>query len=84
MELKNQLDEDLNYIKLPQIKQIYEETAVRAAKENLSHIDYLAKLISEEAACKSERSIRARINQARFQRIKTIDSFDFSQNDSIK
>lgn len=84
MDLKEQLDTNLNYLKLTRIKQIYEEAANQAAKDNLSHIDYLAKLISEEAACKSERSIQARINQARFPRIKTIDSFDFNQNDSIK
>lgn len=83
MEMKEQLKKDLNYLKLPRIYEIYEETARQAAKDNLSHIHYLARLISEEAAAKFERSIRARINQARFPVIKTIDAFDFNHPESI-
>jgi DNA replication protein DnaC len=84
MDTKEQLDKDLDYLKLTRIRQIYEDAAKESAKNNLSHIDYLAKLISEEASAKLERSIRARIAQARFPLIKTIDSFDFNHPEAIK
>lgn len=83
MDIKEQLNRDLNYLRLLRIQKIYEDIAKQAAKENLSHIDYLAKLISEEAAARFERSIRARINHARFPVIKTIDTFDFNHPESI-
>lgn len=83
MQIKEQLKKDLNYLRLWRIEEIYEDVAREAAKGNLAHIDYLAKLISEEAAAKFERSTRARISQARFPVIKTIDSFDFNHPESI-
>ena len=83
MDIKEQLNKDLDYLKLPRIRQVYEEISEKAAKENLSHIEYLAKLMSEESAAKFERSIHARIIQARFPLIKTIDSFDFNHPESI-
>ncbi len=83
MELKEQLKKDLDYLKLSRIYEIYEDVAKEAARENLSHMDYLAKIISAEAAAKFERSIQARIRQARFPVIKTIDSFDFNHPESI-
>lgn len=83
MDIKEQLKKDLDYLRLARIREVYETTANQAAKDNFSHIDYLAKLISEEAAVKFERSIHARINHARFPLIKTIDSFDFNHPESV-
>jgi len=83
MSIKEQLYRDLKYLRLLRIQQIYEDTAKQAASKNISHIEYLAKLISEEAAARFERSIKARMNQARFPVIKTIDTFDFNHPESI-
>lgn len=81
--MKEQLKKDLTYLKLSRISEIYEEVAQEAAKQNLSHTDYLAKLISEEATSKFARSIRARINQACLPITKTIDSFNFNHPEAI-
>ena len=82
-DTKERLKKDLDYIRLPRISEIYEAAAKEASDKNLSHIEYLSGLISEEACLKFERSIRARIAQARFPVIKTIDSFDFNHPESI-
>lgn len=82
-DTKEQLKKDLDYIRLTRISEIYESTAKEAGDKNLSHIDYLAKLVSEEVSVKFERSIRARIHQARFPVIKTVDSFDFNHPESV-
>lgn len=83
MEIKEQLQHDLQYLRLLRIPEIYEELAERSSKENLSFIEYLAKLISEEASSKFQRSVTARINQAKFAVIKTIDTFDFNHPEDI-
>lgn len=81
--MTEQLERDLDYLRLPRTKELYAATAKEAAEKNLSHIEYLARLISEDVAGKFERSVRARINQARFPVIKTIDSFDFKHPQAV-
>lgn len=49
-----------------------------AVKNNWSHLKFLETLVSREASAKRERSIAARVAQAGFPSIKTIDSFDFA------
>jgi len=84
VNLKEQLNKDLEYLKLYRIQEIHESMDKEAAKNNLSHMEYLGKLISEEVSNKFERMVRTRISQARFPVIKTIDNFDFNYPESIK
>ncbi len=83
MDKKQRLNKDLKYLRLPQIQNVYEEFARQAAKDNLTHIDYLAKLISEESAARFNRTVCSRIKQAHFPVIKTIDAFDFKCPEKI-
>jgi len=83
MDEKEQLNKDLQHLRLAHIQQVYEELAKEAAKGNLSHIDYLAKLISEESAARFTRTVRSRIKQAHFPVVKTIDAFDFKGPEKI-
>lgn len=69
---------NLKYLKLPHIEKNYEREAEAAAKENLTHIEYLEKLVQDETNAKWERSIRKKIKQAGFPTVKTIDTFDFN------
>lgn len=83
MDTKEQLQRDLEYLRLMRIKEIHEEAARDAIDTDLSHIEYLAKVISEEASARFQRSVNARIHQARFSVIKTIDTFDFNHPENI-
>jgi len=72
------LDENLQYLKLPFIKDNYEFLATQATKNKLSHVDYLSRLIEGEADRSQDRSIQRRIRQARFPVIKTLDQFEWT------
>jgi DNA replication protein DnaC len=78
MNTKEQLRKDLEYLKLNHISQVYEQATEKAAKENLSHSEFLARLISQEAAARFQRTVKLRLQQARLPVIKSIDSFDFN------
>jgi DNA replication protein DnaC len=49
--------------------------AATAAKNSLTHLDYLDQLIEGEAALRADRSVARRIKAARFPVIKTLDTF---------
>jgi len=75
--------EALLTLKLKAMVDILEETLHKAQKENLSILDILYLLASQEIASRQERLIKTRITQARFPVIKTIDAFDFSFPKSV-
>ena len=75
--------EALLTLKLKAMVDILEETLHKAEKENLSVLDILYILASQQIASRQERLIKTRITQARFPVIKTIDAFDFSFPKSV-
>jgi len=72
------IDQHLRYLKLPFIRDHYQEMAAQAAKKHWLHVDYLANLVSGEADLRRDRSIERRIRTARFPLIKTLDQFNWS------
>lgn len=74
----SQLDQHLRYLKLPFIREHYQDLAAQAARKNWTHVDYLDNLLSGEAALRQDRSIDRRIRMARFPLIKTLDQFNWS------
>ncbi len=75
---KADLKELLHFLALHRTADNYPALIEAAEKGNWSHLKFLEALASEEAAIKRERSIQARIAQARFPVVKTIDTFDFA------
>ncbi len=69
------LDPYLDTLRLPFIKEHCRPLATSAAKNSLTHLDYLAQLIQGEAALRADRAVARRIQAARFPVIKTLDSF---------
>jgi DNA replication protein DnaC len=69
------LDTHLTTLRLPYLKEHCEPFAVTAAKNSLSHLDYLAQLIEGEATQRADRAVARRIQSARFPVIKTLDTF---------
>ena len=82
-KVNERIAENLLYLKLRKIAEIYGTYSERAARENLSHIEYLDQLFSEEAADKFQRRIEALLRRARLQVEKTVDGYDFNYPERI-
>lgn len=55
----------------------------QAIASNLSHLEFLEQLLSQEAALKHQRLVDARVRQAKLPIFKTIDTFDWAHPTSI-
>ena len=73
----------LAYLNLTHSLENYQTILEAAAKDNLSHQEFLFRLLSDESSAKFARQTRNRIVQARFPGLKTIDNFDFKHPTSI-
>jgi DNA replication protein DnaC len=77
------LDAHLHALRLPFLKEHCRPLASTAAKNSLTHLDYLAQLIQGEADLHADRAVARRIKAARFPVIKTLDSFRWDWPKSI-
>jgi DNA replication protein DnaC len=77
------LKELLLTLRLKAMTQILEETLKKTQTDNISPVDILTLLASQEIAARQERLVKTRITQAQFPVIKTLDAFDFSFPKSI-
>lgn len=77
------LKELLLTLRLNAMAEILEETLKKTQTDNLSAVDILSILASQEIAARQERLVKTRITQAKFPLIKTLDAFDFSFPKSI-
>ena len=73
-----ELTEILRRLNLTTIAQHYEKLGQAAAREGLSHVDYLQRLAQAETAARYERSVQRRTRAARLPVIKTLEQFDWS------
>ncbi len=76
--LTTELTERLVYLKLPWVRENYEELATEAAQKTWSHVEFLAHLIDGESNLRMDRATERRIKAARFPVIKTLEQFDWS------
>ena len=72
------LDAQLQQLHLHHMQSHYQPLANQAAEQQLSHVGYLAQLIEGEATLRENRSIKRRIDNARFPVLKTLDTFQWS------
>ena len=72
------LRRQLQLLKLTSILEHFEELAAKAAAEQWSHVDFLARLVEGEAVLHQDRARQRRIRQARFPVLKTLEQFDFT------
>lgn len=77
------LREILLSLRLKAMAESLEQTLKKAQTDNLSVVDILTILASQEIAARQERLVKTRISQAQFPVIKTLDAFDFSFPKSI-
>lgn len=73
-----ELDNNLQYLKLPFIADNYDDLAGTAANEQWNHVRYLTALIEGESNQRRDRATQRRVRQARFPVIKTMDQFHWT------
>lgn len=81
--LDNALDQQLSYLKLPTMLSLYHALASQAAEQGWTHVQYLEKLINEEALQRQQRARERRIRQAHFPAPKTLEQFNWQWPTSI-
>lgn len=81
--LYEQIKTDLGYLKLNRASEVFATLADDARTHDWTHIEYLARLLDEEAVHTRDRRLAARLRYARFPFRKTIDDFDFEFQPSI-
>lgn len=68
----------LKKLSLHTVAEVFEQEALIAAKSEQSYTAFLARLVDEEIAAKTDRSVNTRIGKARFPVLRTLEEFDFS------
>lgn len=74
----------LKKLKLPTVLRDYEAVAATCAKDNADYVSFLSRLMEREALDREKRAAERRVKNARFPVIKTLDTFDFKAQPSIK
>src|SRR5680860_325640 len=83
MNLYEQLKDDLGYLQMGTAAERFALLAEEAAAEGWSHVEYLARVVGEQAASTRDRRLAARLRYARFPYRRTIDDFDFEFQPSV-
>jgi len=68
----------LKRLSLHTMAQLFELEALKAAKSEMSYTAFLARLVEEELAAKTDRSVNAHLSRARLPAVRTLAEFDFS------
>ena len=74
-----QLTDQLKELRLPTIRDRFQESAVRAETENLSHLDYLSELTTRECEARREGRIKRLMTRSKLHPGKTWDNFKFKR-----
>ena len=78
-----QLKDDLGYLQLGRAAECFATLAEEAKAKDWSHVEFLAKVIGEQAASTTNRRLAARLRFARFPYRRTMDDFDFEFQPSL-
>src|SRR3989442_2461056 len=81
--LYERLKDDLGYLQLGRAAECFATVAEEAEQKKWSHVEYLARVMAEQASATSNRRLAARMRYARFPGRKTIDDFDFAFQPSV-
>jgi DNA replication protein DnaC len=60
-----------------------EQLIEKAAKENWSHKEFLERLLEEEMAFRNEKAVARLTKEAKFEQLRTLDTFDWAHPSSI-
>ncbi|TCP64026.1 ATP-binding protein [Baia soyae] len=79
-ERLNEVFQTFGWVRIPEV---LHQLAEEASRDNISYLEFLDKLLSEELLSKQERAVQMRKRLARLPFLKTLDQFDFSFQPSI-
>ena len=80
---EQRLAAQLEYLKLPHVRENHAEAAKIAARKNLPHFDFLAELVEGETNRRRENALKGRLRKARLPYPKSLDQFRWSHPDKI-
>jgi DNA replication protein DnaC len=83
VKMNQQLKSALKRLKLSGLLSSLEVRLHEAQGNQLSHLEFLELIISDEISLREDRAIERRVRAAGFRELKTIEDFDFSFNSSI-
>lgn len=78
-----QLKRDLDYLGWARAAECFAPLADQAKQAGWSHVEYLGKVVAEQAAATVNRRLAARLRFARFSFRRSIEDFDFSFQASV-
>jgi DNA replication protein DnaC len=74
---------DLGYLQLGRAAECFATLAEQAKTEQWSHLQFLARVMAEQAAATTNRRLAARLRYARFPYRRTVEEFDFDFQPSV-
>jgi DNA replication protein DnaC len=77
------IDSATRVLRLPTIRDRFEEIAAAAEREHLSYLGFLAELVMAECDDRDKRRAACRIHDAGFPRDKRLEEFDFAANPAV-
>jgi DNA replication protein DnaC len=77
MAQRARVEENLRALNLTRIADTYREHIAKAEKETAAPLEFLDRLLADEAAARFERRVARRTGRARFPVLKTIDGYDW-------
>lgn len=83
MSVYEQLKDDLGYLQWDTAVERFAVLAEEGSAEGWSHVEYLARVVGEQAGNTRDRRLAARLRYARFPYRRTIEDFDFEFQPSV-
>src|SRR3989449_5235156 len=78
------VDALLRRLHLPTVRRLYPDLAQRAEQDGLGYRDFLALLMAEEVAHRTQTRIQRCVRRAHFPFLKTIDEYDFTFQAAVR
>jgi DNA replication protein DnaC len=78
-----QLKADLGYLQLGRAAECFATLAEQAKAEGWGHVQFLARVVAEQASATTNRRLAARLRYARFPYRRTVEEFDFDFQPSV-
>ncbi len=79
-EIRQRVLEDFSALKIPLRGEDLDRLIGIAEKERLSHLQFVERLVCDQAAGRRERAVARRIREAHFHETKTLEAFDWQFN----
>ncbi len=79
-----ELDASLKRLNLATVRRLYRDVVTRAEQDQWTFREFLAVLVAEEVAHRTQTRVQSFTRNARFPFLKTIDDFDFSLQSTLR